>query len=52
MFVATQSRKSFKDGGRKGLEYSPMIGPPFSDDEGTPQTSPVSTSQLIRQGFP
>lgn len=51
IFGATRSGKPFRDVGRKGPEYSPLIGPPLSDDKGTPQVSPLSVSQLIRQGF-
>lgn len=51
MFGAKRSGKPFRDGGREGPEYSPLIRPTLSDDEGTLQTSPLSASQLIRQGF-
>jgi len=51
MFGAMRSGKNFRDGGRKGPQYSLLIKPPLSDDEGAAQASPLSTIQLIRQGF-
>lgn len=44
MFGDMQSRKPFRDGGKKGPEYSLLIGHPLSDGEGAPQTSPLSAS--------
>ena len=51
MFGATQSGKLFRDRGRTSPEYSPLIEPPLSDDEGVAQASLQSVVQLIRQGF-
>ena len=42
MFGATQSGRSFRDGGRKGPEYSPLIEPPLSDNDGAVQASSLS----------
>jgi len=39
MFGATQSGKFFKDRGRIGPEYSPLIESPLSDDEGAIEAS-------------
>lgn len=42
MFGATRSERSIRDEGRKGREYSLLIEPPLSDDEGVVQSSPLS----------
>lgn len=42
MFGATRSGSNLRDGGRKGPEYSPLIEPPLSDNEGETQASPLS----------
>jgi len=52
MFEATRSGKTYKNKGRKGFEYSPLISPSLGDEEGLAQASPQSSIQLIRQGFP
>lgn len=52
MSEATLSGRHLRDGGRKGPEYSPLIELALSDDEGAVQCSPLSSIQLIRQGFP
>ena len=52
MFGATRSGKTYKNEGRKGPEYSPLISPPLGDEEGVAQASLRSVIQLIRQGFP
>jgi len=51
MFGATRSGRTFRDEEIKGPEYSLLIEPPLSDDEGAAQASPLSIIQLIRQGF-
>ena len=42
MFGATQSGKTERNEGRKGLEYRPLISPPLRDEEGVVQASPRS----------
>ena len=51
MFVTTWSRKIYRNEGNKGLEYSPLILPPWRDEEGIAKVSPWNSIQLIRQGF-
>ncbi len=51
MFVVTQSEKTYRNEGRKNLEYSPLISLPRGDKEGVAHASPQSAIQLIRQGF-
>ena len=52
MFGATRSGKTYRNEGKKGPEYSPLISPPGGVEEGIAQVSPQSAIQLIRQGFP
>ena len=52
MFRVTRSGKTYRNEGRKGPEYSPLISPPLGDEDGVAQPSPRSAIQLIRQGFP
>lgn len=52
MFEATQSGKLFRGRKKSSLEYSPLIGPPSSDNKGAVHATPQSVVQLIRQGFP
>ena len=51
MFGYTRSGKRFRNQGKVGPKYSPLIEPPSSDDEGATKASPHIAVQLIRQGF-
>lgn len=50
-FGATLSGRIFRNKGKTGPEYSPLIEPSLSDDEEATYDSPQMTVQLINQGF-
>ena len=52
MFGVMKSGKTYRNEGRKGPKYIPLISPPLSDKEGVTQASLLSAIQLIKQGFP
>ena len=48
MFEATRSATTYRNKGRKGPKYNPLISAPLSDDDGVAQASLQSAVQLIK----
>ena len=51
MFGTTRSGKTYRNEGKGGLEYSPLISPPQGDEEDKAKVSLWSAIKLIWQGF-